>query len=402
MTSTGNLNLSDARVLVTGGTGFIGGRLVEKLVVAHGAQVRVLTRRPQSAVRVARLPVDLCVGTITDEAAVRTAVEGCDVILHCAHDPGARRRQRQLATRAARHLIDVASSTGVQRIVHMSSLAVYGPTADGDLTEESPWTPIRDDYVQAKRSVERLLHRAQREQGLPVVTLQPTAVYGPYGKVWTAVQVRDMQDGLIPLIDGGHGLCNAVYVDDVVDAIVLAATTQGIEGEAFLISGPEPVPWATFYGAFESILGARRTIDVPRADLPHLARLEQRRSRRALREWVGTSIRGWLHDPNTVALVRDLASVQRTIDLLAATLPDEQWAALKRRVSSDGRSGRPPNRATAMPRIIIPNDMLLNLYVSKTHVRIDKARTRLGYEPRFDFDRGMRLTGEFLRWSGIV
>ena len=154
-------------VLVTGGTGFIGGRLVEKLVLEHEAQVRVLIRNFGTASRLARFPIEMIGGDIQDAACVHRAIQGCDIVFHCAHDARLNQGpQKQMAVQGTenvcRAVIQANATRGHTngtpvRMVHVSTLSVYGPTADGDLTEDTPWQPSKHPYVLAKRAAERLV-----------------------------------------------------------------------------------------------------------------------------------------------------------------------------------------------------------------------------------------------------
>jgi nucleoside-diphosphate-sugar epimerase len=392
--------LEGATIGVTGGTGFIGGRLVEKLVLEHGARVRALVRQPASAMRLARFPVEFVDGELTDRDAVRTTVGGCDVVFDCVHDSSSPRGRHRTATEGVRALADACLEAGVPRLVHLSSLAVYGPTPPGDLTERSPWQPLSDDYGQAKRAGERLLRQIHEERGLPVVILQPTIVYGPFGGEWTRGRVEELRSGLVPLIDGGRGRCNVVYVDDVVEAMLLAATRPDVTGQSFLISANEPITWARFYGAFEELLDANATISVSRQSLGALTREERRRARRRVRQHAVSTLRGWARDPRTIAALRNVGAVERTIETAGRRLPEGTWATIKSRVFGDDVV--PPVRREAEPRVHVPGDVMTALYTSQTTVRIDKARRQLGYEPQFDFSRGMELTAAYLRWAALV
>ena len=95
-----------------------------------------------------------------------------------------------------------------------------------------------------------------RSGRVPATVLQPTAVYGPYGGVWTERVLTALRTGRVILVDGGRGLANHVYVDDLVSAMLLAAVEPAAVGEAFLVSSAEPATWQELYGAFERMIGA--------------------------------------------------------------------------------------------------------------------------------------------------
>jgi predicted dehydrogenase/nucleoside-diphosphate-sugar epimerase len=266
--------VSGRPVLVTGGTGFIGGRLVEKLVLEHGARVRVLVRDFARACRIARCDVELIGGDVTDAAAVARAARGCAAIFHCAYgNRGSAEEQRAVNAGGTETVVRCALEAGVSRLVHVSTISVYGRLADGDLDEATPHQPPGDLYAATKAEGERIVLDAFREHGLPAVVVQPAVVYGPWGLAWTIDPLQQLRSRRVALVDGGEGLCNAVYVDDVCDALILAAAAAaGAPGEAFLISGEEPVTWKAFYAAYERMLGVPATVPRTAAELCSLAR----------------------------------------------------------------------------------------------------------------------------------
>jgi nucleoside-diphosphate-sugar epimerase len=389
------MKLEGKSILVTGGTGFVGGRLVEKLVLGQRARVRVLVRNFGNASRIARFPVQMVGGDITDEAVVQKAVQGCDVVFHCAHDFGlGRDPQRLMAVQGTRNVSLAVLREGAQRMVHVSTVAVYGPTLDGDLTESSPWQPSDHSYIRAKRAAERLVLGLHRQKGLPVVVLQPTTVYGPFCKPWTLRPINDLKTGLVPLVNGGEGYCNAVYIDDVVDAMILAATQSDILGETFLISGEKPITWKTFYSAFEAALGIRATVDISEEEIEEMQR-KQAHSTSATSQLLNLA-----RDPRTVSWIARMPHVRGSLKILKNFLSEEQRRSLKSRVLRNG-SERKRNEE-AGKSIHVPDETLLSFYRPKTRVRIDKAQKLLGYAPRFDFERGMDLTTQFIHWANLA
>ena len=133
-------NLSGKRVLVTGGTGFVGGRLVEKLVRECHAEVRVLVRNFAKALHVARYPVEMAYGDVTHPVEVSRAVEGCEIIFHCAYgNSGNEEARRAVNIQGTGNVLEAALRQNVKRIIHLSTVAVYGwDNSAGELTEDSP------------------------------------------------------------------------------------------------------------------------------------------------------------------------------------------------------------------------------------------------------------------------
>ncbi len=360
--------LHPSRSLVTGATGFIGGRLVETLALGAHSRVRALVRRFSRASRIARFPVEMIPGSVADPVAVDRAVAGCDVVYHCAYDFAEPNRNLE----AAKALADACLHHRVRRLVHVSSFSVYEPLSDGDVMETAAWPPCDQRYALNKREAEESLLSRARQAGLPVVILQPTVVYGAFSEPWTLDPVRMMRSGRIVLPDAGDGLCNAVYVDDVVNAMLLAADADVPPGERFLVSAAEPVTWLQFYRAFGSMLGLDGVVCLPAGEITRRASL-------------GTSadLRSLARDPRTVTRWR----VARTVaDTVRRTVGEARWQRFK---------GWTP------PPMHLPLGPRLEFFHAKPWVRIDKARAGLGYSPAFDFEAGMARTADFVRWARL-
>ena len=365
----GSPPVPQGRVLVTGASGFIGGRLVERLGLGGGMPVTALLRSLAGAARIARFPVRLVQGSLEDADALDRAVAGCEVVFHCAHDFSA--EAPNLA--GAEALAGACLRHGVRRLVYLSSFSVYEPLASGEIVETSAWPACEQPYVLAKRRTETALLARVRTGGLPVVILQPTVVYGPFCKPWTITPARLMRTGRIVLPDGGEGLCNAVYVDDLVDAMLLAADARGATGERFLVSGAQPVTWREFYAAFERMLSVSGVATLPSAEIERL------------------QLQGE-DEVDLRAVSRDLRRVTRwrparlAADLMRTAIGTARWERLK---------GFTP------PPLHLPGGARLDMYRAKPWVRIDKARDGLAYAPSRDLALGMELTAEYVRWAGL-
>lgn len=386
--------LEHQKVLVTGATGFIGGRLVEKLMLETGAHVRVLLRNFARAPRIARFPVEMIAGSLTDSAALRNAARGCDLIVHCAFGGSGTTEEKRAATiEGTRAVAAAARDAGVRRVVHLSTISVYGLPGDRDLDERTPRQPCGDAYSDAKLAAEQLMFAYHEKYALPVVVLQPTIVYGPYSWPWTMMPLAFLKHERVVLVEGGSGYCNAVYVDDVVDAILLAAIRDEAVGQAFLISGDAPVTWQQFYGAYEQMLGEPATVPMTVAEIEALRR-QRRREQHTIRQ--------------VVRVLRNNAQLRTRLLELPALGRPYQWVrrltpeSLRKAVSARVLPQTDPLPKRREKPMQLPDAYHTRFFRARTRVRIEKARKLLGYEPRFSFDEGMQLTARWAAWANLL
>ncbi|MFF3016147.1 NAD-dependent epimerase/dehydratase family protein [Streptomyces sp. NPDC057939] len=254
--------LTGRTVAVTGASGFIGGRLVERLVLGTEARVRPVVRGFGRAARLSVLPQDRLEfrrGDLLDPDTLRTAFEGCDTVVHCAFGSSGDESDRwDASVRGTANVLAAARAAGVRRVVHLSTIDVYDPAVTGALTEDSPARPADAadrEYEQQKLAAERLVLDAHGD-GLETVVLQPGVVHGPWGGQWTTVQLERAEGDFTQLpTGGGGGVCNAVYVDDLAEAVLLAVDTGAAAGERFLVGHPEELRWGTFFDAVRTLRG---------------------------------------------------------------------------------------------------------------------------------------------------
>src|SRR5258707_1548736 len=216
--STG-VNWQDKTVFVTGATGFIGGRVCERLVQSGAGDVRALVHTPKHAARIGRLPIQLCQGSLLDQSSLRQAMGNAKVVIHCGL--GVARG----IVKGTQNLLEAAESAGVERVVHMSTAAVYGLTPrPGSESEDSPRPRTCHAYCDNKGEAEKDVLRFAR-RGLPAVILRPSIVYGTHSP-WSTHLIQAVEDRPAALIAGGHCPCNTTYVDNLVDAIFLAVEKE--------------------------------------------------------------------------------------------------------------------------------------------------------------------------------
>jgi nucleoside-diphosphate-sugar epimerase len=392
--------LTGKRILVTGGTGFIGGRLIERLATECQVSIRVLVQNLSRACRVARFPVEIVRGDITDGLAAARASAGCDVVFHCAYgNAGSAQRQREVNVQGTKNILDAAAANRVGRVIHLSTILVYGETADGEIDERAPRRYLGLVYPDSKLDAEKLALGYAETKKLPLTVLQPAEVYGPYASVWTQNLLNSLKSTRQILIDGGDGFCSPVYVDDLVSAMMLCAVKPQAIGETFMIAAACPVTWKEFYGRFESMLGCKATVSMTAAEAG--AYYEQSILKNRPSSIFREGLRMILDEPivrQRLLRTREAAMLRRAARLI---LPAAARQSL--RTAFDGRMAAPASECGEEERPVEPLDPLsIRMGRTKTIFRIDKARRLLGYEPRFSLEAGMALTMRWAQWSNLL
>lgn len=232
------------RVLITGGTGFIGSRLALRCREA-GHAVRVLAQENTEAEsanreRLEDHGVEVVLGSITDPKATRKAVEGMDTVFHLAatqHEMDVPDQKfRDVNVGGTRNVLDASVEGGVTAFVHGSTIGVYGDPS-GVLDESSPTEPD-NIYGETKLAGEELaLSYADR---LPVSAIRISEVYGP-GDRRLLKLFRAIDRGIFFLIGRGENLHHPIYVEDLVDGLLGAAGNPNATGEVLLLAGREAV-----------------------------------------------------------------------------------------------------------------------------------------------------------------
>lgn len=342
-------------VFVTGATGFIGRRLVAALV-AGGADVGVLTRS-RSGLRDLPGGIRPVIASLGDEAALTRALAGTAVLFNLAYDV----RDTAAANLAGfDRLLAAARAARVGRIVHLSSIVVYDAWPATDCTEMgSTRRPGGSAYRQAKIAMERRLMAGP----VPAAILQPTIVYGPGSALWTDGFARALLAGGVVLPEP-EGLCNGVFVDDVVQACLKAAILPDLGRERFVISGPSPFPWSALLEGYAQALGRGEIFHVPAAEL--LAQLGPK--------------------PDETK-DRPPSAAARVSAILRRMLGHRRFEALLGAI----------RRRTGGTRRLEPDHHLLEEFSGRGVCRIDHARRRLGYDPQFDLAAGLAATADHLR-----
>jgi len=234
------------RLLVTGGTGFIGSHLAEE-GRRRGAEVVVLglTDRPEeraNAELLARQGVEIVPGSITDAELCRRAAQGATHVFHLAVAMREGGKSDEFFERVnldgTQQLLDAAGAGGVQRFVYCGTIGIYGHRPPGITSETSPLRP-GNIYERTKVAAERMVREQAPAAGVPFTILRPADVYGPRDQRLLKL-FRGVSRGRFPLFGNGRGRRHMVYVDDVVSAFFAACERTEAVGQAMIVAGPRP------------------------------------------------------------------------------------------------------------------------------------------------------------------
>lgn len=294
---------------VTGATGFVGSRLVVELV-RRGDAVRALVRPTSRREGLEGVQIATIEGDIGDQGSLHRGMEGCSGVFHLAayarnwaRDP---RTFFDLNVGGTRNVLDAARTAGVARVVLTSTMVTFGPTPPGVVGDESmPRSTPRffTEYEESKTTAEREA-LALAANGLPVVIVNPTRVYGP-GRFTEANSVTimiDMYDrGRFPvLLAGGVNVGNYALVDDLVRGHILAME-KGRVGERYILGG-ENVSLSGLFDLVDEVTGRRHLrFDLPARLAMAYSVLEKRKAEwlglypRITPGWVETFLRDWAY-----------------------------------------------------------------------------------------------------------
>ena len=319
--------MADTSCFVTGGSGFIGGRLIERLV-ADGRPVRALARSDSSAAKVEALGAEAVRGDLEDRASLAAGAAGCATAFHlAAHlgEWGAWEEFERGNVEGTRNALAACRDAGVRRFVHCGTEAAL--MAGEPLVHVDETAPLRPDsrapYPATKARAELAVREANRD-GFETVVVRPRFVWGRGDTTLLPELVKMVEAGRFAWVGGGRNVTDTAHVDNVVEGLLLAAE-KGRPGEAYFVTDGEPVVFREFITELMATAG----VEMPDRSVP-------------------------------VAVAKPLAAASEGI-----------WGALR-------RTSAPP-----LTRLAVW------LSAMECTIDISKARAELGYEPVVSREAGI-------------
>lgn len=237
-----------SKVLVTGASGFLGGRVVESMLLSGTETPVAAIRNWSRASRVARHAVEIAICDILNPEQVDRVVAGVDAIVHCAKTD-----DRESIVGGTENLLRSAEKHGIRRFVYLSTAEVYGPDVLGAISEQHATPSTGRLYSDAKIESEAVCRDFAGRVSTTI--LRPSIIYGPFSSSWTVDMAKRLQSGKWGAFDEhGEGIANLVYVDDLVQAIRLALEHPAADGRVFNVNGPDRLTWNQYFHRFNQEL----------------------------------------------------------------------------------------------------------------------------------------------------
>lgn len=316
--------LTTEAVAITGASGYVGERMRERLAAA-GGDVRGLDFSTD-------LKRGIVAADISEPEVWMTAFEGVDVVVHAAavaSDNTTRDVAWRSNVRGTRNVLDAAIAAGAKRFVHLSSVRVFGDADFPDGVDES--YPVRPDgtpFTDSKIAAEQVVLQAQAAGEIECVILRPGDVYGPGARQWTVLAVDAIRGNRFVLPARGQGIFSPLYIDNLLDAIELASSSEDAPGQVLTITDGVGVPCVEFFGHYSRMLGKSGPRTIPTLAAVGLAALPEAAARISATnpEATRASMR-YLARPGTysIARAREKLGYEPAVDLDAGMSTTETW-----------------------------------------------------------------------------
>ncbi len=359
------------QVAILGANGFIGARAVELFYLSNLCRVIPVVRSVSGLANIARFDLDWRLADALDQTRLSDAFKKCDAVVHCVAG------DEKIIGGSINPVYMAAQAAGVRRLIYLSTASVHGQAPIPGTDETSPLSDKQPlPYNNAKVRAETQLSNLRARGEVEVVTLRPGIVTGPRSKRWAAGLADDLLSGKAYLIDNGAGICNSIYVDNLVHGIYLCleGETKSVDQQAFILGDLEEVTWLDLYTRLAEALDIDAN-DIPRVTIPEFK----------------SSLKDVIED------IRCSQTAQTILPAIPSKLKRMIKAAIKEATSSE--STRPSafaSRQRPAPEVTLEMALLQSC---RYKLPCTKAAKLLGYVPPVTFDQAMRRSIGWLSFA---
>ncbi|MBE2182298.1 MAG: NAD(P)-dependent oxidoreductase [Anaerolineae bacterium] len=256
-------HLTAKRIFITGATGFLGGCLAPRLV-AEGAHVVALARSEVKAATLKEQGIETISGDLLDLDSLRRGMRDCQIVIHMAAAVDGSYDEMYPATvTGTQNVMNAAADIGVRRVVHVSSIAVYGLLARSLYAEDTPLARAEYPYITTKQLAEEKVKQIGADRQLEWAIIRPGMIYGPRAGLWTKGLFQLASLRPTPFIGDGSGNAAPIYVDDVVEMLVRAAASDRAINQIFNCVMDPPPTWREFIGVYQRLAQHSTWLSIP-------------------------------------------------------------------------------------------------------------------------------------------
>ncbi len=255
------------KIFITGATGFIGSHLVRRLKQT-GHQLFCLVRKNSDVRLLEKLGVTLVIGDVTDKSSVLAGMKGCDWVMNLANVYSFWEPDQRIYTRVnvegTRNVMECALETGISKVVHTSSVVVYGKPQDIPFAEESPVGPVRfSEYARTKYSGDLIAWEFFEKKKSPLVMIYPAGVLGAGDPKATGKYIQNLIHRHLPATVFDDSIFTFVHVKDVAEAIIRAAEKENNIGQKYIVG-----KYHLTFGEINRMVSEISGVPLPKFKLP--------------------------------------------------------------------------------------------------------------------------------------
>ena len=255
-----------AKILVTGATGLIGSHLTERLI-AQDKQIRILVMENllqeierQTLDELKKRDIEIIYGDLQNKESLKPALKDINTIFHCAaisrpmNIP--KKMYYDINTQGTRNLLEACLGENIEKYIHISAISVLGVSPDGHPLKEDEYQPEKflDDYDLSKKQAEKIVLDFCKHQKLPAAILRPPMVYGPRC-IARLIMFKYVKKQILPLFRKGKGYMEFCYIDNLIDGILLAASSPKAIGQIYNLSDEKAYQMREVIGTMAKELG---------------------------------------------------------------------------------------------------------------------------------------------------
>lgn len=245
-------------ILVTGATGSIGSVLVKRLCES-GQSVRAIVRNPAKADALKGMGnVEIFPGDLSQPNSLHGCAEGCSLVYHCAAKLASSDWAGSYVTNVigTQAIIDEAIRASIEHLIYTSTIGVYGLSDAENITEDTPWSKYNQPYFKTKQEAERIAWQAADQ--IPITIARLGDVMGPGQYIWTIDLIKKIDKGILKTpLDSESGFLNPIYIDNLVDALLLMGAHPEAPRQIFNVVDGIPIRTSDYFRRLAQMAGKR-------------------------------------------------------------------------------------------------------------------------------------------------